>query len=84
MAREVERRGRRSPDSKNIHTVNHPCEAVAWLCRCGLVLVAANAANLLCPWWMSLSGAAQQPSKWACSPCRLQNRHAAQLNTGRS
>lgn len=33
---------------------------VAWLCRCVLDLVAANAAHLLCPWWMSLSGAVQR------------------------
>lgn len=51
--------GGRSPDGENIHTSIH-VRCVAWLCRCVLDLVAANAAHLLCPWWMSLSGAVQR------------------------
>lgn len=43
--------GGRSPDGENIHTSIH-VRCVAWLCRCVLDLVAANAAHLLCPWWI--------------------------------
>jgi hypothetical protein len=50
-------RGGRSPYSEKCHGEAHPCEVVLRrVCCCVLVLVAANAANLLCPWSMSLSG----------------------------
>lgn len=57
--RKEKRQWGKIPGGENIHTSIH-VRCVAWLCRCVLDLVAANAAHLLCPWWMSLSGAVQR------------------------